>query len=360
MTRLRVAALALVLLAGCSKKPTEPQVSSAWFAWSGRLAGQQGSLVLDTYIVDTGVTGEVVFTDQLNPHYHLRGTVVGDSLLLAVDPAYPASTFTLRARVLADSLKGTISGGTLAAPVAFAGRALPRRQVIGDEGHDLPPNTDVIALAYDGTWIWASTLDFDYFRLGMNGAIHDTIAVFYEGYHWTSSTLAWDGHHVWGTVPGVIGPPVSMDYSELLDFDANGRAPDSLRLWQRSQGMAWDGTHLRTLNASWIKRLDGTGAILDSVKIDIPDAVHLTFDGNHYWTLGWYMHRLYEIDPQGQVVSICDLPSQSSPGAGLAAEGNFIWHAEAPLGVTTIHRLTLSSVAAPQLAQSPYRLRKTS
>jgi hypothetical protein len=343
---LGVALAAVALLVGCTKKPTEPQESSGRFAWSGPYSGQEGSLVLDVSVVGTTVTGEVVFTDPSNPHYHLRGVVSGDSLLLAVDPAYPASTFALRARVSGDSLKGEMFGGPLASSVAFAGHVLARHVVTNDEVHEY--STGGIALAYDGTWIWLSTSgDDDYMRLSTDGSVHDHVTVLYGGYHWTSSTLAFDGRLMWGTLPGAYGPPVSVEYSEVLAFDANGRAPDSLRLWQRSQGMAWDGTHLRTLKDSWIKRLDGTGAILDSMKVDIPDPVHLGYDGSHFWTLGWYMKRLYEINPLGQVVAICDLPGQDTGNfpVGIAAEGFHLWYGESPLLSTRLHRLTLATPA---------------
>jgi hypothetical protein len=183
------------------------------------------------------------------------------------------------------------------------------------------------------------------------------VTIFYRGYHWTSDVLAWDGQKMWGAVPGSYGPAPSIDYSEVLAFDANGRAPDSLRLWQRSQGFAWDGTHLRTLKGSWMKRLDGTGAILDSVSIDVPDAVHLAYDGSHFWTLGWTMKRLYEIDPLGNVASICDLPGQDIGTfvAGVTVEGTHVWYAESPTGTSTLHRLTLSAPIVPVLsaAQRP-------
>jgi hypothetical protein len=56
--------------------------------------------------------------------------------------------------------------------------------------------------------------------------------------------------------------------------------------------------------------------------------------------------RLYEIDPQGQAVAICDLPGQDTGTfpAGIAAEGFHLWYAESPIGSTRLHRL---SVATP-------------
>lgn len=89
-------------------------------------------------------------------------------------------------------------------------------------------------------------------------------------------------------------------------------------------------------------RFDATGAVLDSIPLGIPDAVHLVFDGTHFWTLGWYLRRLYEVDTNGEVLAICDLPSRVpfSFAGGLAVEGIHIWYAEATIGATTLHRLT--------------------
>ena len=236
-----------------------------------------------------------------------------------------------------------MSGWPVPSPAAFACHLLARRRVTSDEVHDVPYS--VLAIVYDGQRIWLSTTGDDYPRLSTSGVVVDTVKVYYRGAHWTSGVLAFDGGLLWGALPGSVTWPggATQDYSEILAFDANGRGPDSLRLWRRSAGLAYDGADFRSLHGSWIDRFDRTGAVLDSLSLGIPDPVHLEYDGGRFWTLGWYLKRLYEVDAEGRVVSICDLPGESTGSlpCGIAAEGTHLWYAESHVGSTTVHRLTV-------------------
>ncbi len=179
------------------------------------------------------------------------------------------------------------------------------------------------------------------------GTLADTVVIDHEpAAHWISDVVMYDGAKLWGVFPiAIMGPGGSTNVSDLLAFTAGGRAPDSLRIEHRPSGLAHDGTQswsLRDGSPALIK-FDGTGAVTDSLHLEIPDAYRLVFDGAHFWTLGWYLEPLYEVDVNGQVLGICDLPSTGLAGlpTGLAVEGSHIWYSEGGLSASVLHQMTI-------------------
>jgi hypothetical protein len=244
----------------------------------------------------------------------------------------------------------------------FAGWPLPRRRLSVEAAFVLPYYSK--ALQWDGQRLWISTLGNDYVRLSADGQVVDAVVVRYgNGFHWTSNALTFDGTLLWGALPGnLISPAGSFEYSEVLAFDAGGRAPDSLRLWERTLGLAHDGSHFWSLRAARpsLVRFDRTGALLDSLPIGIPDPEHLEFDGSRFWTLGYYLARLYELDGSGRVLSICDLPEEESGlglglgHGGLAVDGSRLWYAKNHIGYTTVYRMTIQTGGLARASQETF------
>jgi hypothetical protein len=224
-------------------------------------------------------------------------------------------------------------------------RALTRRSIDTDVIHNVP--FGVGGMVYDGNRLWLSNLS-NYVRMNLDGTFADTIVIDHDPppAHWISDVVMYDGALLWGVFPiAIMGPGGSTNVADLLAFTAGGRAPDSLRIDHQPLGLAHDGAHswsLRGVPPALIQ-FDGTGAVTDSLPLEIPDAYRLVFDGTHFWTLGWYLQRLYEVDVNGQVLAICDLPSSNLGGlpTGLAVEGSHIWYSEAALGNSVLHRMTI-------------------
>ena len=346
-------ALLSLLVAGCDKNPVKiAPLLTQKKAWIGSYSGAsgQGDMVLDLVQTGAALAGEITFTSE--PwHYRVSGVVNPDSVFLTPDPKYSShpSDFSLRAQVLPNGgLSGVMSiayGGGLNA--ALTCRPLARRSVEVDRIHSLP--FEVFGMVYDGSRFWLST-SIDFIRMNPDGTLADTIKIYHNPplAHWTSDVVMYDGSLLWGVFGiTIIGPTLEVtNVADLLAFTASGRTPDSLRIWHQPLGLAHDGTHSWSLrnHPPALIEFDGTGAVMDSVHVGIPDAYRLVYDGAHFWTVGWFLERLYEVDVNGEVLAICDLPNSGSGGlpAGLAIEGSHIWYDEGLLvGASKLYRLTI-------------------
>jgi len=341
-----------LLAAGCSKNhlvgvPANPTPQK--LTWLGTYTGAsgQGDVAIDLVRTGSALTGEMV----IGPGGYLpvSGTVRSDSMFLVINPAYSPTNpadLSLHAQMLTNgNLSGTIALTSRGLDADFSCRVLPRRTIDTDVRHDV--RSEATAIAYDGSHIWLSTTGVDYWLMDLDGTIVDTVAIFHEpAANWVSSVLMYDGSLLWGVYPiTIMNPGGSINVADLLAFDANGRAPDSVRVWHRPHGLARDGAHSWSLRSdpTALLQYDATGAVTDSLHVGIPDAEHLVFDGTRFWTIGWFFKVLYEVDASGQVLSVCDLPGTDTGSfpAGLAVEGSHIWYAESPIGGSTLHRMTI-------------------
>ena len=348
----------LVLLAagliatGCGDsdpaKPATPQTDR--LAWIGTLTGApqlNGDIVIDLTQTGSAIQGETVFASDI--HVWFVGSASSDSIFLTPDPSYPApaGAFSLRARILPNGdLSGSMAFTAAGISADLSCRALAWRHIEDDVTRVVPYS--VIALAYDESSMWLSTTGDDFVRMSPGGTIVDTVVIYHDPLpaHWTTSAFTYDGALLWGMYPiTIMGPGGLTNVADLLAFTASGRAPDSVRVTHRPNGLAHDGARVWSLRAdpAALLELDVMGGVIDSLHLAIPDAIGLAFDGTHFWTAGWFLQRLYEVDPNGQVVGICDLgdsPSGRLP-VGLAAEGSHVWFAAGlPGGPTTLHRMT--------------------
>jgi len=346
-------ALLGLLITGCSKSNVVGVVAvpTQKHTWIGTYsnASTHGDVVVDLAQTGSALTGKIVFGSSGATYLPVSGTMQSDSMFLVVNPAYsppnPAE-FSLRAQVLTNgSLSGTMALASAGLNANLSCRVLPRRTIDADETHSV--SSDVIAMTYDGSRLWLSTVGSDYLRVDPNGTIVDTIAIYHEpDAHWTSGVLMFDGALLWGVYPiTIMDPGGAINVADLLAFTANGRAPDSVRIEHRPHGLAYDGAHSWSLRGdpAALIRYDATGAVTDSLHLAIPDASQLVFDGAHFWTIGWYLKVLFEVDTSGEVVSVCDLPGTDTGSfpAGLAVEGSHIWYAESPIGAAMLHRMTI-------------------
>ena len=344
----------LGLWAGCGNDSVEsPQATTdVKEAWIGSYADPSGhgDLVLDVTRSGSNAAGEIVFGSPNPTYLRVRGVQTSDSLVLGIDRPYTVDTsdFSIRARVLAD---GTLSGVlTLVSEGLSAGlscRGLDRRDVQTQATHSVPYT--VKGLVYDGTLLWLATVGDDYVRITPDGTVLDTIVIYHDPLpaHWTSDVLMFDGALIWGEYPITIGlPGGSINVADLLAFTAAGRTQDSIRVGHRPAGLAHDGTQAWSLrpDPNALIAFDRSGATTESLHVGIPDAIRLAFDGTRFWTLGWSLRRLYELDTSGQVLAMCDLPppGQGTFATGLALEGSAIWYTEASIGgLTRLRKVTL-------------------
>lgn len=358
MHPLRALALTVIvagLAAGCSKdssptKPPPPAPVTARYSWIGQFddGSQRGDVIVDVNQNGSSLAGEVSVGNLGLDHSYVLGTLVADSVYLHMDPAHGPNATDL---VLAGRIQpsGDLVGRLVFVPNSLDAtldlRELPRKSLVADVPY--PSTLGVIGIAYDGTQMWLSTSSDDYILMDLDGTLTDTVVVIHSpNAHWMSSVLGYDGTRMWGVYPiSIIGPNGREDTSDLLGFDATGRTPDSVHVGHRPAGLAFVGPYswsLRT-DPSALVRFDETGIVTDSVHVEVPDPYGLAFDGLHFWTIGWFLRRLYEIDATGHVRSMCDLPRDLPvPFAlGVVIEGNYIWYGEGNVGQTVLHRMTI-------------------
>ncbi len=337
-------ALSLVLLAlagaGCSDAadPVRPTVLTGTWLGGFDAADTTGTLSLHLDSTDT-VRGELVLRLQpasiLGEDFLVRGTLIGRALRLELDTGRVPYQYTLTMTALLGDdggLTGTLVCPTAALAVPFTARRLAVGTLQVDRSVYVPE--DVISMVHDGARLWLATGDNDYVRLDGQGAVQDTVAVTYGDAHWTSGALTTAGDHLLGFLPRVVtGGGHARSVSAMFEFDETGITRE-FTLPHRTGGLARDGDTYWSLaiGRPRLYRFDLTGAVLDSLDTDVPDACHLEFDGTSFWTISWYTLRLYELDATGRAVAVYDPPLQEPRvfAAGLACDGQHVWYAHTP------------------------------
>ena len=166
-----------------------------------------------------------------------------------------------------------------------------------------------------------------------NGNLTDTTVVLTNtGALFISKHLTSDGALVWGFLPAAMSDPGGVTQGiQLIGFDEEGEISDDFFVPIKASGLA------STPSESWLvhshtnamMRYDDSGAILDSIPVLVPDLSCLDYDGTHFWSLGWFLRRLYKIDKSGDVVAVFDIPEGPWDYmlAGLLFYDTYIWYA---------------------------------
>jgi hypothetical protein len=345
--------LLALLAAGCNDNTTAPPPTPEPLTWIGSYSDGSGSGTLSLDIVKTGnnLTGEVVITrvpelDRVAELF-VRGTFQNGVLHAELDThRIPYQyTFTIDADTDASSnLSGTVVYPLAGVNAPVVLRPLPRRTLAIERSFVIP--SAVFAMVFDDSLLWLSTLNFDYLRFTPDGVFQDKVAVYYGDAHWVSDALTFDGTHLIGVLPtSTQGPGGTVNGSHVFEFNAAAGITRTYDLPFRTSGLAWDGTYYWSLTGHQLKRFDATGAVSDSVAIDVPDAYHLEFDGAHFWTTSWYTLKLYEVGQDGKAIAIVDLPLENTGGfqSGIAVEGSYLWYGEElALESTKLFRLRIN------------------
>jgi hypothetical protein len=309
--------------------------------WQGTYVSRDqtdhGSFVLDIVRTGLSVTGEVVFRSRVEEtpfdHLFVKGTGGEDHLKLDLNHEvvdYPYR-FTVDASVTSRTgLAGTLfySPSNLTADITC--RKIPVGSVTVESEFDIPEA--ILGLAFDGDQIWASTLS-DYVRMNADGAILGRVVVFYgENSRWTSDALTSDGTHLWGHLPRtVIDQTGTHNLSAIIEFTKDGTITKEFEVPHRTSGLAAAGGELWSLpiDSEGFRRFDDTGSILESVDVFLPDLADLEYDGTCFWSIGWFLNRLYQVDRTGAVVRVYDMPKASGIvfPAAIAHDGANFWYA---------------------------------
>jgi len=343
MRAMLVLAFVSLVLSGCASPPhsvTAPVAGTdrTWVgAWSGALTGDA---VVSVHVSGSAVSGLLVV--DLPDAHSLTGSLAGDSIVLAIGNG------------VVGTLRGEIRGAnddTLSAHVLtdagasdLVARRVPESAATEAATTVLPFET--YDLAYDGTHLWHASSE-DHIRTTLDGTIVDTVSVFVRDAHWIANVAAWDGTRMWGVYPyAIYTPGGTLNAALLLGYDAHGRTGDSVYVAHRPVGLAWDGASLWSLRFAppALIRLDASGAPVESLHVELPDATKLAWDGTHFWTVSWFLKRLCRLDASGHVDALYTLPASEVMGpSGLVRVGSEFVYAETGFGAHTsrTHRLTI-------------------
>jgi len=320
---------------GCSDDPvrpapTEPEPRRE--VWIGAYDGykgetpQKGPLVLD--LVVTGSTARAGLTLREGASasaIQLEGTADDNGFVLGPDPSLKGTWGET------PGLSGELSSFSRLLTADFQCDRVPVGSLT--EKSSVQVSGAVTGLASVAGTLWMSTATQDYLRLDADGAFLDPVTVLYLGYHWTSDVLASDGTHLWGHLPGTVSTGSgTYNTSRILEFTPSGNIIGEFVVDSRSRGLAWDGSSLWTLaDGDRLLRLDMAGGSMGSAEVKLIALVGLAYSGDHFWTLGYYEHLLYELDQRGNVVRVYDLPGGKDYPEGLTFAGDDLWYSRATI-----------------------------
>jgi hypothetical protein len=352
--------LIVVVVPGCGDDATPPPLAPAesfreiWQgSWLSQDQSDRGTLILDVVRTGAHVTGDIVFRSYVSGDYrqlYLKGLSGGDDLRLHLDTGKIPYQFEF-------TLQGAYgSSGDLTATFFYSVEDL-RADV---DGHVLEMgtlavqdsfylNTTVLGLAFDGERVWISTASDDFVRMSPDGTLLDQIVVWFRGqYHYQSDALTSDGIRLWGHLPVQIVTPYGTSYeSDIEEFTKDGVITRDFRLSHRTSGLASDGDDLWSLplESDGFYRFDKDGTILEKVAVQLPDLVDIEYDGTHFWSIGWFTKKLYEIDRTGEVVRAYDLPEAGSVNypSAIVFDGTYFWYSFSTLDLESgLYRLSVS------------------
>ena len=347
-----VAFLSALLVAGCGEdEPSSPGTVSEQITWIGSFTGGgvNGAVSLDLVTTNSDIEGEMVITrvpDLKAPeHLLVLGTLENGILHLELDSrrVYYPYTLTIDANVDTSlDLSGKLDYPLAGVNDSLFARALPEGRVTLLGSFDVP--TTVRSMVWDGSHFWLSTLGDDYLTFTPAGSFAEQITVLYNGSHWTSDALTYDGTHLLGFLPiTVIGPGGTVNGSRLFEFDAGG-IDRTYELSHRTDGLAHDGAQYWSVDVldRSLAGFDASGTIFERIPVEVPDPYHLEWDGEQFWTVSWYTLRLYKVGTDGRATAVIDVPVSSSSRfqSGLAVNGSTLWYGqEVALERTRIYRL---------------------
>jgi sugar lactone lactonase YvrE len=188
-----------------------------------------------------------------------------------------------------------------------------------------------MGIAFDGTRVWASTSFADFQRFNTDGTLIDQIEIFVHGAHWGSHPLTSDGKRLWGHLPsGVVTSEGTTNISRIYEFSTNGVLTADYELDHRTAGLAFNGGEMWSLYAQTgqLNRIDPSGITVETIETTLPDPIDLEFDGTHFWVIGYYLKRLYQLDKNGNLLRMYDLPEKDTVDTptGVTFDGTHFWY----------------------------------
>ncbi len=335
-----------LFLSSCDSDSTSPEqeYETIRYFWQGAYTSSDesdnGSLVIDALCTGTDVTATFVFqsytTRDLWGKMYMKGRLIGDELSLSLDMdrvEYLYESSLVATLGQESELNGTFSYPDLVADIdcvyhTVDSLAIEYSKYVSGDIYAITSHQDEIWMSYEGTYTNG------YLRMDEDGNITDTTVVLSDtGALFIGKRLTSDGALVWGYLPAAVTDIHSGTTHgiQLIGFDEEGTISNDFFVPIKATGLASTPSEswLVQSHTSAMLRYDDSGAILDSIPVLVPDLSSLDYDGTHFWSLGWFLRRLYKIDKSGDVVAVFDIPEGPWQYmlAGLLFDGTYIWYA---------------------------------
>jgi hypothetical protein len=184
---------------------------------------------------------------------------------------------------------------------------------------------DPSSLTWDGSSLWTQDAGLRIHRHDPDSGA-ELWNVMPETGAFQATTIASDGHHLWGcSWPGL----------EIAEIDpVSGKVLRRLRLHSADgiiagspYGLVWKDGALWMLMSGPVSicRVEpATGEITQKLPLAYPYAVALAWDGRSFWIGNREDQRLYEIDPQTGA-TVGSIPAPGDGVRGLAWDGRYLW-----------------------------------
>jgi hypothetical protein len=337
----------ILLQFGCDDDTTGPDnfiyPTTAEF-WQGTYESldhtQHGALLLDLTRTGNAVKGQIVLRDRggddRQRHFLLSGASADSNLHLALDyDAIPyLFSFEFAGVVSSDSTSftGAFSLPSSGLDASVQAERLNLRELALDSKREVP--NDIHGLAVMGDHLWVSTLSYGYLSMPLTEiAFDDTVFVLLEvSAIWTSHDLTASETALWGTIPTSLVDATGVhNRADLIKFTPDGTIEQKVEIPMRSSGLAYDGSAVWNLgpNSEALYRLDATGNVVETVPVSVCDLNQLEYGDGYFWSVGWFLSNLYQIDHTGKTVAVYHLPDEVNGPypLGLAFDGNKFWYA---------------------------------
>jgi hypothetical protein len=297
-------------------------------------------MTLDLTRTGDALEGEIVFRSRQSEYPYtytaVKGTATGQDITLELLADPDPWQFALSGFDSMGTLTGTFSASPWSLSATFTLTELVRGTLVAESS--LPQDDSPRGIAVHKGELWLAQLPGYFERRTLDDESLDYVFVYlYPGILWTSKPLTSDGTSLYGHLPVTVqGGNGLSNESDIIRFTEDGVVAGRFRLPHRCTGLTWDGTSLWAvpITSEAMLRFDASGTVLETVPISIPDAQDILFDGQYFWAPSWFLSLLYQMDRQGNILAVFDLPQPSdlSRSVALAHDGTRFWYLVTDLG----------------------------
>ena len=288
---------------GCEGGPFDPACTTYTLTNSGSTSLDWDATWVESYLELTPSTGTLAAGESID----IDACFGSDANLLSAGTYTDTVAFT-----------NTTSGNTMSRDVSLTVFAAPQEPI-----NPSPANASV-GVSIDTELSWGVTpaasllKDFDRVNSSLVSTLLGDVVNSFTAPGFGVNGLTWKDGHLF----------LSDDFNQIYEVNPQSGAVISVTdpVASYVHDLTWDGTHFWSVgyDESAITKLDTTGTIVGSIPAPIDSIVGITWDGSSLWVSSFHNNLIYELDPvDGTVLS--SIPSPDDNLAGMAFDGIALW-----------------------------------